>query len=222
LRKSDNRLLWLDLSIAFDYSNYTISSEPKPDTIPNLARGTSYGQTTPNAHKFFRFGGFYPNFKSGPNFTPPPVNAEEVGLTWSYDVISHNWYREPTETYTGLEWGASTVNPITNEGYFLGGGQGTWVLQNKGVSFFVDGMMILNMTDGTWGDNNKTVPGPGIQGAFLEYLPLGEKGVLVSFAGMNFPEGKAVNRSTDLSPVGPPNPRPSKTRPNLNHRLTQR
>ncbi|KAM7212535.1 hypothetical protein V8F06_012074 [Rhypophila decipiens] len=45
------------------------------------------------------------------------------------------------------------------------------------------------MSDSTW--RNDTVPGPAISSGFMEYLPVGRKGILVVFGGVLFPEGVA-------------------------------
>jgi len=193
--ETNPRLLWVDLSVPFDYSNYTVKSSNKPDTVPSLALGAGFAST----RKFFRFGGYYPmNNMSARHLETSPEHTDEVGLTWSYDALSEVWAREPNAgILTGLAAGASATNPFTNEAYFLGGSQDSWTLQGS-PDFYVDGMVALNMTDASW--RNDTVPGPAISGGFLEYLPIGEKGALVSFGGMSFPEG--VAGASGGKPVG--------------------
>ncbi|KAK3349547.1 hypothetical protein B0T25DRAFT_548391 [Lasiosphaeria hispida] len=194
--ETNPRLLWVDLSVPFGYSNYTVTSRSKPDTVPSLSLGAGFAST----RKFFRFGGYYPmNNVSARHLETSPGHTDEVGLTWSYDALSEVWAREPNAgILTGLAAGASATNPFTNEAYFLGGGQDSWVLQGS-PDFYVDGMVSLNMTDASW--RNDTVPGPAISGGFLEYLPIGEKGALVSFGGMGFPEGVAGASSSKPYPM---------------------
>ncbi|KAK4206145.1 hypothetical protein QBC37DRAFT_460941 [Rhypophila decipiens] len=165
------------------------SEEARYDSQPGSRRGIHLLEH-PTAPRFFRFGGYYPmNNDSAIHFEPAPEHIDEVGLTWSYDVISQVWRRESNaDILTGLAAGASATNSFTNEGYFLGGGRDSWVLEGS-PNFYVDGMVTLNMSDSIWG--NDTVPGPAISGGFMEYLPVGRKGILVVFGGVLFPEGVA-------------------------------
>ena len=139
------------------------------------------------------------NNESATYFEYAPEHMDEVGLTWSYDVVSEVWTREQNaDILTGLAAGAAATNPFTNEAYFLGGGQDSWILEGS-PDFYVDGMVTLNMSDASW--TNGTVPGPAISGGFMEYLPIGEKGILVVFGGMMFPEGVATEDTDSGIPV---------------------
>jgi hypothetical protein len=123
------------------------------------------------------------------SYTPPPSIADEVGLLWSFDTDSELWSTEYSAgIVTGISGGSSATNPFLNEAYYLGGLQDSWVLADA-VDLYVAGMMTLNMTDSTW--RNETVPGLSTFGAFMEYLPIGEKGALVVFGGRDYQEGVA-------------------------------
>jgi hypothetical protein len=178
----NTRLLWLDLNQPFNYSHYSFNSLSKPDGIPNLAEGVAFVPSSPFDTKFFAFAGNYPsNNDSAISYTPPPSNADNVGLLWSFDTNSELWNTEYNAgIVSGLSGGSSATNPFLNEAYYLGGMQDNWVLKDA-VDLYVDGMMILNMTDTTW--RNETVAGLSTFGAFMEYLPIGEKGALVVFGG---------------------------------------
>ena len=59
-------------------------------------------------------------------------------------------------------------------------------------------MVTLNITDASC--RNDTVPGPAISGGFWEYLPIREKGPLVSFSDVDHLEG--VVGASGSKPVG--------------------
>jgi hypothetical protein len=149
-----------------------------------MAGGVAYVHATSSPPNFFAFAGNYPfNNASAISHVPPPSHVDEVGLLWSFNIDSGLWTKEKSAGFvSGIQGGSSATNSFLNEGYYLGGMQDSWVLQNAPDVFF-EGMMILNMTDVTW--TNETIPGPSTLGAFMEYLPVGEKGALVVIGGRN-------------------------------------
>jgi len=64
------------------------------------------------------------------------------------------------------------VDPIEGVGYYLSG-------RVNGTA--VDGLLSCNLSK--WNFKNKTIPWHSAAGAFLEYIPVGKKGVLVFFGG---------------------------------------
>jgi hypothetical protein len=195
-------LHWLDLTKPFNYSHYTIHSVEKPFDIPNLAEGVAFVPSTPSATNFLAFAGNYPsNNVSALSYTPPPQNVDAVGLLWSFDTDSELWTTDyKAGIVTGVSGGSMATNPFLNEGYYLGGLQDSWILEGA-MDFYVGGMMFLNMTDTTW--RNETVPGLSTFAAFMEYLPVGEKGSLAVFGGRGFQQGVANPESVanDMSQI---------------------
>lgn len=155
-----------------------------------MAGGTAFVPAISSPAHFFAFAGNYPsNNESAISYVPPPSHVDEVGLLWSFNVDSGLWTKEKSAGFvTGIQGGSSATNSFLNEGYYLGGMQDSWVLENAPDVFF-EGMMVLNMTEVRW--TNETVPGGSTLGGFMEYLPIGEKGALVVFGGRNWPEGVA-------------------------------
>ena len=126
-----------------------------------------------------------------------------MGELWSFDINPQLWATEkPGGSATGVAGGTYTMNPFTNEAYYIGGMQDSWLLSGAPDLYF-DGMMVLNMTNLSW--RNETVPGPSVFSGFLEWLPIGAKGALVAFGGWNYDEGvlspTAIPVLTTITPI---------------------
>jgi hypothetical protein len=51
-----NRLVWLELEAAFDWSNYKVHAVSKPSDVPHQAKGNSFSRGLSDT-KFLVFGG---------------------------------------------------------------------------------------------------------------------------------------------------------------------
>ncbi|KAF8534802.1 hypothetical protein BDD12DRAFT_983647, partial [Trichophaea hybrida] len=92
---------------------------------------------------------------------------------WLYNTESTDW-RSQGLGVSNMSGGAATVDPNQGVGYYLGGQ--------------VDGKEmneLLSCDLSNWGVQKTTLPSNFGTHAFLEYMPVGEKGILVLFGGQS-------------------------------------
>ncbi|TGZ81509.1 hypothetical protein EX30DRAFT_395643 [Ascodesmis nigricans] len=124
-------------------------------------------------------------------FWPPSPSTNPTLVTFS-EVHSLGYPTIP------LYGGVMTFSPLELTTYYLGGSPSSDIQEDKTFPFFVPGM--LKFHDGMW--ENITIPEKFImQRGFLEWVPFGRRGVLVSFGGMRANVGEnsreALLRSMD-------------------------
>ncbi|KAF2831505.1 hypothetical protein CC86DRAFT_443172 [Ophiobolus disseminans] len=156
------------------------SSLPKGSDVPSVSGGALWPDT---ANKlFYLFGGEYSN-STVQSFT---------GL-WFYDILNAKWDRAISDgSQARISWPAFGASAVTDEGiaYYYGG-----YLSNKSVSGWTGPPLMLNslvkydMNQKTW--SNRTDGTPRADGT-LQYIPAGDRGMLVYFGGVETLSGGYV------------------------------
>ena len=133
---------------------------------------------------FFLYGGEYAN-----------TTTQGFGTLWYYDTIYNTWNRStsPDASQSQISWpgfGAGTTND-EGTGYYYGG-----YLSDKSVSpwnsdpLMLNSIVSYNMTARTW-QNYTYDPTPRAEGS-LQYIPAGDRGMLVYFGGIETINGAIV------------------------------
>jgi hypothetical protein len=172
----------LELSTPFDWGSNKVSSLSKPSGIPSQQQSVTF--TGSDDPRFFVFGGTIanPNATSPAYIAPPTVNKPQF---WYFDSISLEWTLATINGSSGVQNvvnGAATSDPIRNVGYYLDGQVNSDVVLNS-PTVFVTGLVSFNFSDLSW--KNETILGQSTVGGFMEYVPVGKKGILVAFGGEN-------------------------------------
>lgn len=194
----------VDLSQAQDWNKPRISAAQKAESIPSLYIETLF-RGDPSSSKLYSVNGVYQQASSqapysyrktaltDPKYRAPPDKYTQV---YSYDTKTGVWALE--------KMGGDQVLRVSH-------GQGT--NDGRGVSYYLDGStgadQDSSITDGgyyyfpgllefDWRNmqirNHTHTMTPQSRG-FLQYVPLGSKGVLLAFGGRNFQP--AVNKPTN-------------------------
>lgn len=176
----DTRLLWLDLSAPLDWGSYEVFSLNKPSGIPSRANSATF--TGSDDPRFFVFGGEIANQNTNSsNYTAPPT--DNIPQFWYFNSSSLDWTLVTINESSGVEnvfGGAVASDPNRNIGYYLDGEVTPEVVLDS-PTVWVTGLVSFNFSDLSW--KNETRPGQSTIGGFMEYVPVGKKGVLVTFGG---------------------------------------
>jgi hypothetical protein len=187
---ADNRLLWIDLNTPFNQTNFKLNYATKP-----LQALTEAGEAyVPNIFddKLYIFGGSYPTGnKSSAYYQEPPEH--NTGDLWSYSGLEKSWKIETSNSskVQRIADGAGSADYIEGVIYYA---QGQY--NNKVVRGFpngvlpVDGLLSLSTLNPQPAWKNQTIrSGASVINGFLQYVPLGKRGVLIWFGGLRFPQG---------------------------------
>jgi hypothetical protein len=185
-------LQWVDFDKDFEWKGGPgLQSAPKPSEIPNLNEGTAF---VPNkSSKFYIFGGVYKTEnKTSSRYQPPP--SGQGGKLFSYSSETGEWKEEETIGYkpqqvASGQWAEDEDGSV---GYYLGGLTSYETTSRLNAVTYdqlvVNGLLTLNFTDMSW--RNETVHGdPTIRG-LMNYIPIGERGILIMFSGERFSAGR--------------------------------
>jgi len=192
LSAADNRLIWVDLDKDFEWANPPIQSFAKPDDVPSLSYGVTFVPDL-SIPKFYIFGGVYNAFNNkSSRYKPPPQDS--TGKLFSFDQRTEEWKEEDTVGFqpAQIAGGQSTVDTNRGVSYYLGGYYNpTTTASLIGPTWrylTVNGLLVFNSSDMSW--RNETVAGEPTMRGFLNYIPLGLKGILVFFGGEKYAGGR--------------------------------
>ncbi|KAF8541018.1 hypothetical protein BDD12DRAFT_876284 [Trichophaea hybrida] len=187
----NNRLIWVDLDKDFVWQDPPIQSAAKPDNVPSLSWGSTFVPDL-SIPKFYIFGGVYNaqnNLSS--RYKPPP--QDPAGKLFSFDRRTRNGKRSIRGVSASANRGGmTTVDTNRGVGYYLGGYYDPATTASYiGPTWrwlVVNGLLVFNTSNMSW--RNETVPGEPTVRGFLNYIPLGLKGVLVWFGGEKYAGGR--------------------------------
>ncbi|KAH7074813.1 hypothetical protein BKA63DRAFT_321944 [Paraphoma chrysanthemicola] len=159
------------------------ASLPKSPDVPSVSGGVLWPD---NINKlFYLFGGEYSN-----------SSVQSFSGLWFYDTLNNKWDRATSDgSQAQISWPAFGATAITDEGmaYYYGG-----YLSNRSVSGWTGPPLMLNslarydMNKRTW--SNRTDGIPRAEGA-LQYIPAGDRGMLIYFGGVETSTGGFVSYS---------------------------
>ncbi|KAK3350352.1 hypothetical protein B0T25DRAFT_263933 [Lasiosphaeria hispida] len=196
--RANTRLLWLDLTTAFDWANHRVFSDSKPRSTPNQQQGVAF---TGNASdgRFFIFGGSlgYTN-SSAPDYVPPPV--QNLRQFWYFDLRQseqQHWTTATIDSASGVQnvvHGAAATDARRGVGYYLDGEINSDVVRSS-PSYAVTGLVSFRFSDLSW-KNTTTSRYSSTVGGLMEYVPVGKQGILVVFGGKTADAGKDSSKAT--------------------------
>lgn len=186
----DTRTAWIDLKEPFNHTNFKLHSSTKP-----LEACTENGQvfvSKISEDKFYVFGGTYPKYnQTSELYQEPP--ERNTGDLWSYTLSTGIWYLETPDqsNFQRITDGAGTIDYHEGVFYYAQGrytNEVVWDFPDGELS--VDGLLSLHMTDKkpVW-KNESILGGASVTNGYLEYVPLGKRGVLISFGEVRLPKG---------------------------------
>ncbi|KAF8422731.1 hypothetical protein EV426DRAFT_670246 [Tirmania nivea] len=203
IREINTRLLEIDINSPIYRDNYTIRVISKPTSVPNVGAGQVFlppSWPSPNNGRFYTFGGQFPSFnRSLDTYVQPPKDPQ--GDLFSYDTKSDKWEKvsmaKDSDQVIWSQGGTSVSIPELGLGFYLGGFQNSStnsVLKDsdyRAVSGFL--RLEWDMNDPTvaprW--KNESIPFDQTIGGSLIHIPdIGEKGILVKFAGLGVTTGE--------------------------------
>jgi|TARA_R110002003_G_scaffold159_7_gene13770 N-acetylneuraminic acid mutarotase len=145
--------------------------------VPSVSGGVLWPDSVNKL--FYLFGGEYSN-----------SSVQSFSGLWFYDTLNNKWDRAFSDgSQTQISWPAFGASAITDEGmaYYYGG-----YLSNKSVSGWTGPPLMLNslvtydMNQRRW--SNRTNGIPRAEGT-LQYIPAGDRGMLIYFGGMETSTG---------------------------------
>jgi hypothetical protein len=169
---ADDKLLMIDLSTPFNWSNHVVKSIQKSLDFPNIVGGKLLGVST--GTQFALFSGW-------------DYGYGNTGVYWIFNTQAAQWSLGPTNV-SAIAYGAVTVNQDSNTAYFLGGGVDDFVVKGS-PTFAVNELLTFNLSDMSW--KNDTGPGRISMDGLVEYIPVGKEGALVAFGGVTYGPGTA-------------------------------
>ncbi|KAF8242071.1 hypothetical protein K440DRAFT_640184 [Wilcoxina mikolae CBS 423.85] len=190
LTSIDTRLTWLDLRSPFNHTNFNLTYTVKPPL--SFTESGSTFVPNPSTDKFYVFGGAYSKRNtSSPYYQEPP--ERNTADLWSYSDAKQSWQLEtPNQTNVQrITDGAGTVDTREGVVYYAQGQYTNEVVRGfPGEQLPVDGLLSVHVNDPQPVWRNGTIPGgAAVVNGYLEYIPLGKRGVLISFGGARFPQG---------------------------------
>ncbi|KAF1846853.1 uncharacterized protein K460DRAFT_425442 [Cucurbitaria berberidis CBS 394.84] len=167
-------LIYKDLSNSYpdfppQYSNLTKSRD-----VPSVSGGILWPDLVNKV--FYQYGGEYTN-----------TTAQSFGTLWFYDTIYNSWNRSAGSgaSQAQVSWPAFGAGTTNDEGigYYYGGylnenSDSRW----KGNPLMLGSIVSYNMSEGTWRNHTYDLT-PRAEGS-LQYIPAGERGMLVYFGGV--------------------------------------
>jgi hypothetical protein len=176
--------------VLFNSSNFRLSYTIKPPEA-FTERGHTFVPKISD-DKFYVFGGAYPKENTSSQYyqEPPERNAADL---WSYSDSKQTWQLETPDqsNVQRIIDGAGTIDYREGVIYYE---QGQY--KNEAIRGFpegqltVDGLLSIgtNNSKPIW--KNETIPGgSSIVHGYLEYVPFGKRGLLISFGGLRYPKG---------------------------------
>lgn len=117
-------------------------------------------------------------------------------ILWSYSRNT-GWVKETSTGDTVLDaWnGGYTSDTTEGVGYYIGGQVNTWSSPGTVIAYQ---RLLLSLRGNKWTKENLPDRLAYIQHPFLEYLPLGKKGILVNIGGLKMDGEKVKDAGAEL------------------------
>lgn len=208
----DDYLIKVNLTTSWDWKTNisetftNITKNPKTGSLPPQGVRGAFFQGSSDDNNFYYYGGTTSFLNTSfPGWTPPAPSAYSL---WSYDTVTEQWgqYDLRPSIPNRPNSGAAAEAPDQKLMFYFNGvidnGSST-ATENLGPSAvrFLDGMVVMNMTDNTARNLSTTAVSQDLPRARgnMQYIPnIGKNGILVLIGGSN----KPVDQLNDSDNVG--------------------
>ncbi|KAI5785799.1 hypothetical protein EDC01DRAFT_618073, partial [Geopyxis carbonaria] len=163
----------------------------KPLQVPSVVGGALWADQANG--RLFMYGGEW-----------PPGGQPDIMEGWKYDTYEDKWEKYPVDDkVTRTSYGAGTVVESTGMAYWLGGWMGE---QNNfgwgGPKMASPKLLEYDMVNDVWSNRTEAPGGYGRAEGALFWLPVGDKGLLIHFGGVESPDGsEALAQSVDMNRI---------------------